>query len=66
MSRYSKQRARTDMIFSSIGRPINDCTHFPHSLDSDDALDGKVGLITNGQAICGRPVSSVIVSGIVL
>jgi hypothetical protein len=31
-------------------------------LDGDDALDGKIGLITDGQAIRGRPASSTIVS----
>jgi hypothetical protein len=64
ISPYSKQCVRTDMIFSSIGRPINDCTHVPHSFDSDDALDGKIRLIINRQPICGRPVSLPIVSPI--
>jgi hypothetical protein len=64
MSPYSNQRVRAHMVFSSICRPANDCAHIPHSFDSDDALDGKVRLITNRQAVCGRPMSSAIVRGI--
>jgi len=44
--------------------PIDHRGHFRHGLNSDDALDRKVRLVIDGQVICRRPVSSIVVSNV--
>jgi hypothetical protein len=52
----------TDGVFVCVACLLDDRAHLGHGFDGDDALDGKVRLVTDSQAICRRPVSSTIVS----
>jgi hypothetical protein len=55
-------KTSTDGIFGCVACLIDNRAHFRHSFNGDDALDGKVCLVADSQAIRGRPASSTIVS----
>ena len=58
MSLHSIQETSTDGVSGRVAFLLDDRAHFRHGFDGDDALNGKVRLVANSQAICRRPESS--------